>query len=153
MRKLILLALFAGFLSANARADWDPVMEAREEAKRKTAQQEDARRKAAADKMVRDANMKGMRQQLGKEAAGKSDAEVERLYKQQMAAYQKQGAAAAASGAVMERDLKKLDAGTRAQRDAQMKGMTGKSVTELNNMTDQELEAFSRDMEKKFGVK
>jgi hypothetical protein len=68
-----------------------------------------------------------------------------------MAEYQRQGAAAAASGATMARQLQKLDADTRPQRDAQMKGMTGKSISELEKMSDKDLEAFSREMEKKFG--
>ena len=45
----------------------------------------------------------------------------------------------------------KLDPNTRSQRDAQMKSMTGKSVTDLEKMNDKELEAFTRDMEKKYG--
>jgi hypothetical protein len=153
MKKLLLIAALSILPSCNAYADYDAALEAREAAQRKAEQQKSAREKAKSDKLIYDANMQGMRQQLGKDAAGKSDAEVSKLYKQRMADYQKQGAAAVANGAAMERDVKKLDKDTRAERDAQMKAMTGKSVTELQNMSDKELEAYSREMEKKFGVK
>jgi len=151
--RLAAAALAACCFANLAHADWDAAFEAREEAKRKAAQQEEVRKKAATDKMMRDTNVKAYREMLGKDAVGKSDADVEKLYKQRMAAYQKQGAAAAAGNAAMERDLKRLDKDTRPERDAQMKAMTGKSVTELHNMSDKELDAYAKDMEKRFGVK
>ena len=151
MKKILLFTLLTSLFSLHAHADWDAAAEAREDAKRKAAQQQEARKKAEVDKMLREANVKAMRGQMGKEAVGKSDAEVEKLYRQRMAEYQRQGAAAAASGATMARQLQKLDADTRPQRDAQMKGMTGKSISELEKMSDKDLEAFSREMEKKFG--
>lgn len=153
MKKFLLIVALSILPSCNAYADYDAALEAREAAQKKAEQEKIAREKAKVDKLVYDANLQGMRQQLGKDAAGKSDAEVQKLYKQRMDAYRKQAAAAAANGAKMERDVKKLDADTRPERDKQMKAMTGKSVTELHNMSDKELEAYARDMEKKFGVK
>ena len=55
------------------------------------------------------------------------------------------------SGNALSGRSQKLDPNTRSQRDAQMKSMTGKSVTDLEKMNDKELEAFTRDMEKKYG--
>lgn len=153
MKRLLLIAALSILPSCNAYADYDAALEAREAAQKKAAAEKEAREKARTDKMIYDANMQGMRQQLGKDAAGKSDAEVQKLYKQRMDAYQKQAPVTAANNAKLERDAKKLDADTRAERDKQMKTMTGKSVTELHNMSDKELEAYSREMEKKFGVK
>lgn len=153
MKKLLLLALITSLFSIHAHADWDAAAEAREDAKRKAAQQQEARKKAEVDRMLRDANLKAMRGQLGKEASGKSDAEVDALYKRRMAEYQRQGVAASASAATMARQMQKLDADTRPQRDAQMKGMTGKSISDLEKMSDKEMEAFSREMERRFGAK
>jgi len=153
VKKLLLIAALSILPSCNAWADWDPALEAREAAQRKAAADKRAREKAETDKLIYDANMQGMRQQLGKDAAGKSDAEVQKLYKARTEAQQRQAKNAAANAAKMERDIKKLDADTRPERDRQMKAMTGKSVTELHNMSDKELEAYAKDMEKKFGVK
>jgi hypothetical protein len=153
MKKILLIAALSILPSCNAWADWDAALEAREAAQKKAAAEKEAREKAKTDKLIYDANMQGMRQQLGKDAAGKSDAEVQKLYKARVDAYQKQAPVAAANAAKMERDVKKLDADTRPERDKQMKAMTGKSVTELQNMSDKELEAYAKEMEKKFGVK
>lgn len=153
MKPLILSAIVASLMCGSAYADWDPALEAREAAKRKAEQQESARKQAEAGRMRDAANQKAMRGMLGKEAEGKTDAEVAKLYQQRMAGYQKQAAAASASAPGVAAQMKKADAETRPQRDAQMKSMTGKSVSELEKMSDKELENFARDMEKKFGSK
>ena len=151
MKKLTLIAIIACVSSLNVYADWDPALEAREAAERKAGQQRAAKQKAEHDKMIKDASAKAYRQALGRDAVGKSDAEVERIYKQREADVLKQAAAFTSKGNAMSGQSQKLDPNTRSQRDAQMKGMTGKSVTDLEKMNDKELEAFANAMEKKYG--
>ena len=151
MKKLIVFSLFAGLLSANTFADWDPALEAREAAERKAEQRREANKKAEYAKMIREGSVKAYRKELGRDAVGKSDAEVERIYKQREMDVLKQAAAFTSKGNAMSGQSQKLDPNTRSQRDAQMKGMTGKSVTNLERMNEKELEAFARDMEKKYG--
>ena len=67
--------------SLNVHADWDPAQEAREADERKAGQQRVAKHKAEHDKMIRESSAKAYRNELGKDAAGKSDAEVGRIYK------------------------------------------------------------------------
>ena len=138
-----------------ARADWDAALEAREAAQRKAEQQQAAKKKAENEKTMRDAGAKAYREALGKEAIGKSDAEVERIFKQRQADAVRQAKAASASGYALSGEMKKNDSGSRVQHDgdAQMKSMTGKSVGDLEKMSAREREAFARDMEKKFGSK
>ena len=151
MKKLIVFTLFAGLLSVNVYADWDPALEAREAAERKAEQQRVAKQKADHAKVIREASAAAYRKELGKDAVGKSDAEVERIYRQRQDDVLKQAAAFTSKGNAMSGQSQKLDPNTRSQHDAQMKGMTGKSVTDLEKMNDKELEAFARDMEKKYG--
>lgn len=151
MKKLIVFSLFAGLLSANVYADWDPALEAREAAERKAGQQREAKKKAEYAKMIREGSVKAYRKELGRDAVGKSDAEVERIYKQREADILKQAAAFTSKGNAMSGQSQKLDPISRSQHDAQMKGMTGKSVTDLEKMNDKELEAFANAMEKKYG--
>ncbi|MEQ1516558.1 MAG: hypothetical protein ABL931_08735 [Usitatibacteraceae bacterium] len=149
MKKFILIAFVSAFFSVHVYADYDAALEAREAAQRKAEQQKAAAQKAKTDKMLSDANMQMMREQLGKEAVGKSDAEVKTLHKARMAAYQKEGQAAIASGKAMEREVRDNDA--RAGRDSQVKSVTGKSIAELEKMSDKDLDALSREMERKYG--
>ena len=139
MKKLILFIVLAGVFSLNARADWDPVLEAREAAERKAEQQRAAKQKAEYDKMIRNAQLKQMRDGLGKEAAGKSDAEVERLHKQRTAEKQRKDAAATAIA--------------RKEADPQFKSLTGKSIGEVEKMSEKELDALGKALEKQYGVK
>ena len=139
MKKLILFIAVASLFSLNAHADWDPVLEAREAAERKAEQQRAAKQKAEHDKMLRDANQKYMRAALGKEAAGKSDVEVERLHKQRTAEKQRKDAAAAATA--------------RKEADPQFKSLTGKSIGEVEKMSEKELDALAKALEKQYGVK
>jgi hypothetical protein len=85
-----LLAVLALVACTAVHADYDAKMEAQEAAQRKAAAAADAKNKADA-KRQRDATQaQGMRQFLGKEAVGKSDAEVKVLYDAKMGAYIKQ---------------------------------------------------------------
>ena len=151
MKKLIVFAFLAALLSANVHADWDPALEAREAAERKAEQQRAARQKAEHNKMIRESSAKAYREALGKEAVGKSDAEVERIYKKRESDAVKQAAAVSKSGYAASGQAPQLDANTRLQSDAQMKGMTGKSMTDLSKMNEKELEVLAREMEKKYG--
>jgi len=41
---------------------------------------------------------------------------------------------------------------SQGQGDAALKGVTGKSMKDLEKMSDAELEALSKDLEKKYGT-
>jgi hypothetical protein len=127
-------------------ADYDAKMEAQEAAQRKAAAAAEARKKAEHQKQIDAANQKGMRATLGKEAEGKSDAEVKKLYDAKMAGYQadaKKVQSGAAPTGVPASDM--------AKGDAQMKSMTGKSMQDIQKMSPAEQEAFSKQMEKQYG--
>ena len=145
-RSLAVLALLAG-LAVPAFADWDPELERQEAAQREAAEKEQQRKQAEADAR----KLGAMRQFLGAEAEGKSDAEVRRLYDAKLAAYQKQGEAAAAAAPTAE-EAEKQARDTRDASGAAVKEMTGKSLEELENMSDEEAEALQRELEKKYGA-
>ena len=149
MRKAAVAMLVAVLAAAPVFADWDPAAEARDEAARKAAAAQAAQRKAEGDKARRDAEMKAARAYVGKEGQGKSDAEVKKLYDEKMAVIQRAGKGDAAARAQMQG----LTPAQQAQMDSAMKGMTGKSLTDVNRMSDAELAAYQRDMEKKYGTK
>ena len=156
VKKLIVFTLFAVLLSANAHADYDPVLEAREAAERKAEQQRAAKKKTEGDKMMREASAAAYRKELGKEAVGKSDAEVTRIYKQRQNAAVQQAQAVEAAMKSSERQPKKTgdtvgDTAGMAQGDAAMKAIYGKSVTDIGNMSEKEREAFMKAMEKQYG--
>ena len=140
MKKLILLAVFCGIFSLNVHADWDAAGEAREAAQRKAEQQKSAREKAKQEKTMRDAKVKALRAELGKDAIGKSDAEVERIYQSRLDNGQKQAAAFTASP--MGKQMKNLEKATPAQQEAQMKAMMGNDPA-----------AFAKEMERQYGGK
>ena len=151
MKKLTLIAIIAGVFSLNVYADWDPALEAREAAERKAGQQRAAKQKAEHDKMIKDASARAYRQALGKDAVGKSDAEVERIYNNRQAQVLKQAATVEAAIKSSERQPKKTGDSTGiAQGDAAMKAMYGKSVNDIGNMSDKEREAFFKDLEKNY---
>ena len=151
MKKAILYALFAGLLSLSVHADYDPVVEAREAAERKAEQQRAAKQKAEHEKLMRDTSAKVYRQALGKEAVGKSDAEVERTYKQrQNAAVQQAKAVEAAMKSSGRQTKKSGDSTGIAEGDVAMKALYGKSVSDIGNMSEKEREAFMKAMEKQY---
>ena len=149
-RLLIPLALaLCAATAAPAFADWDPELEAREQAERDARAREDAARQREADRIRQQAEAKAnagimaeKRKYVGAAANGKSDAEVNRLYDEKTArttaeAYRAAGEARQA-----------LSTG---QGAAAVKDVTGHSMKDIENMSDAELEALSRDMEKKYG--
>lgn len=151
MKKLFSLMLLSVFLMGTAHADWDYELEAKEAAQRKAEQQKADQEKAKADAMKQqamdkaNADMKredqksvaAMRKSLGKSANGKSDAEVKKMYQAKAMAEFKEGQA--------------KEVASRPMKDAQMKKMYGKDTQELMNMSEEELDKFSKDMEKKYG--
>ncbi len=125
----VLLALLA---SAPAFADYDPAEEAREKAQRDAAQRAQQQQQQEMQRQKRDAEakynaavsaetMKSRRKALGAAADGKSDAEVNRLY----------------------------DAKQKKDDDA-IKSLTGKSSKDMEKMSNAELEALARELEKKY---
>ena len=149
MKMLHVMLVLASLAATNVFADWDAAGEAREEAQRKAAAAADARKKAEGDRMLRDAQAKSMRQHLGAAANGKSDAEVKRLYDQQMAEYQR----AAKGEAGARARVGGLDANQRSQADSGLKSTTGKSLKDIEGMNEAQLEALGREMERKYGTK
>ena len=140
------LALAAMLACTAAHADYDAKMEAQEAAQRKAAAAAEAKRKADVQKQYDSAQVKGMRQALGKEADGTSDAEVKKVYDAKMAGYQDQAKKAQAGvtpAGVPQSDMNRAN--------TQMKSMTGKSMQDIQKMTPAEQEAFSRQMEKQYG--
>ena len=140
------LAVVALLACTAVHADYDAKMEAQEAAQRKAAAAAETKKKAEAKKQYDDAQMKGMRGALGKEADGKSDAEVKKLYDAKMTGYQdqaKKAKAGIAPAGVPQTDMDKAN--------MQMKSMTGKSMQDMQKMTPAEQEAFSRQMEKQYG--
>ncbi len=126
---VVLLALLA---SAPAFADYDPAEEAREKAQRDAAQRAEQQKQQEIQRQKQDAQakynaavsaetMKSKRKALGAAADGKSDADVNRLY----------------------------DAKLQKDSDA-IKGVTGKSMKDMEKMSNAELEALARELEKKY---
>jgi hypothetical protein len=127
-------------------ADYDAKAEAQEAAQRKAAAAERAKQDAAMKAQKNAAEQKMMRGTLGKEADGKSDAEVKVLYDKKMAGYQsdaKRAQAGMAPKGVPQSDMDKAN--------ANMKGMTGKSMQDMQKMSPAEQEAFMKQMEKQYG--
>ena len=140
----ILLALAIAACPA-AYADYDPKLEAQERAQRDAEARASAARKAYMDRQKAANEQKMMRGTLGKEAEGKSDAQVKVLYDKKMGDLQNQAkrALAGQSNAAPGSD--------QAKAEAQMKGMTGKSMGDITKMTPAEQEAFAKQMEKQYG--
>jgi len=150
MNKFILFFIVTTLLSANAHADWDAAGEAREAAERKASQERGVQEKAKIEKQKRDALLKAIRADMGKDAVGKSDAEVEHIYKTRQADALKQSAAVEAAVGAAKRGTKKSGvAGEMEQADAAMKALSGKSMNDIANMSPAAREAFLKDMQKK----
>ena len=144
-----MLPILVLFLSVPAIADWDPSEEARYEAERKAAEQAGQERQRELQKIQDEAKakyaaqvMQEKRKTLGAAADGKSDAEVLILYDAKIA----EDIATANQHAAEAREA--LSSG---QGAAAVKQVTGKTLEELENMTDEEAEALGREMEKKYG--
>jgi uncharacterized protein YfaP (DUF2135 family) len=148
MNRIITIMFLIAF-NSTAWADWDPEMEAQEQAEREATQRAEQARNREAQKMVDEANAKANREMLdskrknlGATAKGKSDAEVNRLYDAKI----KQTTEEANRLAQEARS-----AFSQGQGAVAVKQVTGKSLQELENMSDEEAEALSRELEKKYG--
>jgi colicin import membrane protein len=139
------LALAALLACSAVHADYDAKLEAQEAAQRKAAAAEKAKRDAAARARKNAADQKMMRGTLGKEAQGKSDAEVKVMYDKKMGAYMDQAKKAQAD------PTHGMPAGDQARANASMKSMTGKTPQDIMKMTPAEQEAFAKQMEKQYG--
>lgn len=131
MKTRSILAILALATTTAAYADYDAKAEAQEKAQREAAAKAAAAQKADLERQKSASEQKMMRGMLGKEAEGKSNAEVKVLYDKKMGGY--------------------MDQAKKAQADAQMKGMTGKSMQDIQKMSPAEQEAFSKQMEKQYG--
>lgn len=146
MKARTILAALIAVASLGARADYDPKLEAQEAAQRKAEAAAAAKRKAEADRQKAAAEQKMMRGTLGKAAEGKSDAEVKALYDKKVAGYvndAKKAQASVAPTGVSQSDMDKAN--------ANMKGMTGKSMQDIQKMSPAEQEAFAKQLEKQYG--
>ena len=84
MKKRILLAIIASVFCLHAHADYDPLDDPNSPQFKKAAAAEQARaakKKANTDRKLRDARVQALRKDMGKDAIGKSDAEVEAMMK------------------------------------------------------------------------
>jgi hypothetical protein len=141
-----ILAILALASATAAYADYDAKAEAQEKAQREAAARAAAAQKADLDRQKSASEQKMMRGMLGKEAEGKSNAEVKVLYDKKMGGYMDQAKKAQAGAAPAG-----VPKGDMAKADAQMKGMTGKSIQDIQKMSPAEQEAFSKQMEKQYG--
>ena len=156
MKKLILLAIVASIFSLNVHADYDPLDDPNSPQFKKAAAAEHARaakKKAETDQKIRSARVEALRKDMGKDAVGKSDAEVERIYQSRMDDATRQANAVNAKTAGIARQSKATGASEQQQAEAMMKALTGSSSSDVANMSPKEREAFARDMEKKSGGK
>jgi hypothetical protein len=150
MKKIIAFIVLSAFFSLHAYADWDYALEAKEAAEKKAQQEKEAKEKAKTDAILKKNDdqakaemaaqdkqtVASMRKDLGKKANGKSDAEVKKMWDAKVKTDTK--------------NIQQQEAATRPMKDAQMKKMYGKDTKDLMNMSDEELEKFSSDMDKKY---
>lgn len=149
MKHLILAIFLNTICGAPAWADWDPELEAREQAEHAAAQRAEQEKQREMQKIHSEAEAKAhksimdsKRQTVGAAANGKSDAEVNRLYDAKI----KQTSEDANRMAQEARS-----ALSQGQGAAALKRVTGKTLQELENMSDAEADALAREMEKKYG--
>jgi hypothetical protein len=146
MKPQLMLLLAVLCCAATVHADWDPELERQEAAQREAERKEAARRQAEADAM----RVAAMRKTLGTDANGRSDAEVRRMYAERFDPERINRDAKAQQAKAMAEVRQGLGPNA-AQADAALRAMTGKSMQELQNMTDEEAEALGREMEKRYG--
>ena len=151
MKKLILVVLIA-FNGSIAVADYDAALEAREDAQRRARAAEQEKREAEVNAQVAAAREKTYHELLGAEGNGLSGAELERAYNAKVARQQQAALQNQKDAMRMYQEGQKQAAAHKDENDALMKGTYGKSLTELQNMSDKDLEKFAADMEKKFGA-
>ena len=110
MKKYFLLAIIASVFSLNIHADYDPLDDPNSPQFKKAAAAEGARaakKKAESDASIRATRVQALRKDMGKDAVGKSDAEVERIYNARIDDAKRQAAAVNAATAGVARQSKK----------------------------------------------
>ncbi|MGE0666809.1 MAG: hypothetical protein AB7O49_09660 [Sphingomonadales bacterium] len=149
MKRIVAVVLLSILAAGQVHADWDPELEAREQRAREAAAREQAARDAEAKKLKDAAEAKAhanimaeKRRYVGAAAAGKSDAEVARLYDE------KQARTAGEAHAVAAEAQRKVNT---PEARAATKDVTGYSMEEMSRMSDAELEVLQREMEQKYG--
>lgn len=149
MTRFFILIFLSAIGGAPAWADWDPELEAREQAERAAAQRVEQEKQREMQKIrseakakANKANMDSKRQTVGAAANGKSDAEVNRLYDAKIKQTTEE------ANRVAQEARSALSQG---QGAAAVKRVTGKTLQELENMSDEEADALAREMEKKYG--
>ncbi len=150
LRAAVIAALLASG-AGHALADWDEKLEAQEQAQRDRDAAADRRRIAEGAARVEAARLKAEREDLGRDAVGKSDAEVHRLYAakvkrdnerslREARAFDPAAALADANAAAKRaRDPKQkaaADAGARLSGASSFEDMKGKSPEELQRMLE-----------------
>lgn len=102
------------------------------------AEEENRKRQEAAFKKNQNAQTaNAVRPQLGKAAEGKSDEEVIRMYEAKVARE--------------EKNTPQQAEAARAQSEAATQGVTGKSVEDMQNMSDEDLNKMEAELKKKYG--
>jgi hypothetical protein len=141
--------LLALFVATPVAADWDPEQEAIEEAERaeaeRTRQENERETQRLHDAMKAESErvqLQARRDHLGAAADGKSDSEVSALYDAKI----KSDTAEAYRAAEQARNALQSPEGAAA-----IKQVTGKTLEQLENMTDEEAEALARELEQKYG--
>ena len=142
------LLLAAALAALPALADMDHAAEARRQAARDAearraaaAQRENQRIKAEFEAKGRQQERAEKRKYLGPAADGKSDAELDRMMQERIHAHQAQATAKA-------REIRQGLA--TPQGAAATRQVTGHSMQEMMQMNDAQLEALSREMERKY---
>lgn len=146
MKSIAASVLFALLVSTNLQADWDPELEKQEAAERAANQKAQAKQEAEVEAL----RTAAMRQALGEEASGMSDDQVRQRYRERFDANAVKSDANSARPQANQ-DIQRAIAPNKAQIDAASKAMTGKTVEEMQNMSEAELEAMARELEKKYG--
>ncbi|MCY7389333.1 MAG: hypothetical protein LH481_14975 [Burkholderiales bacterium] len=156
MKKTLLLAIFVGLFSIGVHADYDPLDDPNSPQFKKAAAAEQARaakKKAETDEKIRVARVQALRNDMGKDAIGKSDAEVEAIYNAGINDAKRIAAGVNAASAGTARQTKKSGASEQQQAEAMMKALTGSNSADVANMSPKERDAFAKEMEKKYGGK
>lgn len=149
MKRLVAATLVSLLTVGHAHADWDPELEAQEQREREAAARERAAREAEGQRIKQEAlakahaqDMARKRDYLGAEAKGKSEAEVNRLYDAKVAAK------TAEANQLWDEGMRKVKS---PEARASTEAVTGYTMEEMSNMSDAELDALTKEMEKKYG--
>jgi hypothetical protein len=146
MKQVMITGLLLALAVGPVWADSDPEMEREERLALEREQAAERARQAELAQMKRDAQAKydaavvaDKRKRLGAAANGKSDAEVNRMFEADQAQKRAEAETAMREG---------FGAGTAG--GAMVKQMTGHSLEDMQNMSEEELEAMAKELEAKY---